>query len=1113
MKVFYFSLPLFSLLAISPAFGADGPVAHGDGAVASGGPSADVAALMKTFKHDEGIKVDFFAGEKLLANPVAFSPDGKGRWFIAETYRQEGRRIDGKPILGGVLDNRGHMNWLDDDIAARTTDDRLAMMHKFYADPQVFKEGFEKYTDRVVRVEDSNGDGVADKTTVLADGFNDPLTGTGAGVIARGNDVWWTCIPDLWRFTDADDDGVAEGRDKMLSGFGVKFAFRGHDMHGLRFGPDGKLYFSIGDRGINVKNKEGKEWEASDMGTVMRCNPDGTAFEIFAYGVRNPQELAFDELGNLFTGDNNSDSGDKARFVQLVEGGDCGWRMSFQYLEDRGPWNREMLWDEKEGVKARYIIPPIANIGNGPSGLTYSPGTALSARYNNSFFMCDFRGSASASSIHQIKLSPAGAWFKLQERHDFLKGLLVTDAEFGPDGAFYALDWVADWSGVDQGRIFKFSDTGANAELQGQVKTMLAEGFDKRSEAELEGLLGHADMRVRQEAQFTLASKSGAQQLTNAAQKGGNMLARIHGVWGLGQLAGKQPELLATVAALLADGDGEVRAQAARVIGDHQFTGANDALVALLKDPAPRARFYAALALGKAKHKPAVAALFTMLAENDDADPILRHGGVMGLTGCAEPAELLAKMTDGSASVRAGALLALRRQKNPQVAEFLKDQDQSVVLEAARAIYDVPIPEAMPALAGLIADKRITDRNILLRVMNANYRLGQADHAKALAAYVADMSANEAGRLEALKVLAAWENPNAKDRLSFQWRPLPARPATDAAAALQPHFTAFFADSPAGIQEAAAIAAAKLSLTGCGEVLLKVVANEKAAPAARLESLRALTALNDPNLAQAAKSALVGNDSKLCAEALKTLVTTDPDTAMKTITDILASNVSAKEKQGAIVALAESKNVEAEKLLGNLLDDLISGKLPQEVWLDVYESSKKREPLAPKIMAWRESVKTGDPLANYRLSLKGGDMVRGRKIFREKLEVQCFRCHKCDIGDSVVGPDLTKIGATKDREYLLESIVFPNKQIAHGFQIVVLELKNGTTVAGRLLSEADGQLQVETVNEKGEPQPIAVAADTIKNRMSAPSAMPDQIRDQLNRTELRDLVEYLATRK
>src|SRR6185369_2094029 len=122
----------------------------------------------------------------------------------------------------------------------------------------------------------------------------------------------------------------------------------------------------------------------------------------------------------------------------------------------------------------------------------------------------------------------------------------------------------------------------------------------------------------------------------------------------------------------------EVRAQAARVLGDHRFSSANDKLTAMLKDSYARARFYASIALGKAAHKGAVEPLFVMLAENADHDPILRHGAVMGLTGCADPEQLRAKSTDANVAIRAGALLALRRQKNPQVAAFLNDTDQTV---------------------------------------------------------------------------------------------------------------------------------------------------------------------------------------------------------------------------------------------------------------------------------------------------------------------------------------------------------------------------------------------------------------------------------------------------
>ncbi len=1100
----------FTLLTGS-IFAAGEPVGHGDGKTEAG--AKDATNAIKAFKHDAGLKVEVWANEPLLANPVAFYPDERGRWYISESYRQEGRSENGKPLIGGVVDNRGHMNWLDDDIASRTIDDRLAMMHKFYPDPKKFKDAFETQEERIVLLEDTKGAGHADKSTVFADGFRDALDGTAAGILVRGKEVWWTNIPNLWRLTDSNGDGKAEEKEKLLTGFGVKFAFRGHDMHGLRFGPDGKLYFSIGDRSINVKSKEGRQWEVSDTGSIMRCNPDGTEFEVFATGVRNPQELAFDEWGNLFTGDNNSDSGDKARFVQLVEGGDCGWRMSFQYLEDRGPWNRELLWDEKEGPKARYIIPPIANISNGPSGLTYNPGTGLSTKYAHHFFLSDFRGGASASVVHEIALEPSGAWHRVKDRRDFVKGILTTDVEFGPDGGLYVLDWVESWSGVNKGRIYKFSAPDADAAKQAEVKKLIAEGMGGRNEAELGKLLGHDDQRIRQAAQFELATRGALAPLTEAAQKGANTLARVHGVWGLGQLGSKQPAALATAAALLGDPDQEVRAQAARVLGDHRFSGANDKLTAMLKDGYARARFYAAIALGKAAHKGAVEPLFTMLAENADHDPILRHGAVMGLTGCADPEQLRAKSADGNAAVRAGALLALRRQKNPDVAVFLNDSDQTIVLEAARAIYDVPIPDAMPSLASLVREKRVKDRNVLLRAVNANYRLGQAGNAGALAACAADPQANESARRQALSALAVWANPNPKDRLTYQWRPLPKRGPEDALAALTPVLAGILQNSPASVQEAAADAAAALRVPGMDDALTGVVANEKSSKDARGNALNALVRLGSPKLAEAAKIALTDREAKLRATGLKALVAADPNAALKAIGDVLSSNGPSVEKQGAVQALAESKSGEAEKLIGGLMDQLIAGKLPPEVQLDVYEAAKKRGGLASKVTQYKASLPAGDDLAPYRLSLAGGDAVRGKKIFREHPTAQCFKCHRCEGGDSLVGPDLSHIGSQKDRNYILESIVFPNKRIAEGFQIVVLELTDGTTVAGRLTKEANGNLQVETVDASGKPQNVTVAASKIKTRTSAPSPMPENERDNLNRAELRDVVEYLSTRK
>jgi len=1081
-------------------------VEQGIGAAGVAPASDEGKNAIKSFKTDPGIRIDLWAAEPMFANPVAFSQDEKGRWYVAETFRQE----------RGVEDNRGHKQWLDEDIAAQTIEDRLAYMKKHYADPAKFAERFTKYEDRISRVEDTTGSGIANKATIFADGFKDPLDGTGAGILARGNEVWWTSIPHLWRFQDKNDDGVTDTKEKLLTGFGVKFAFRGHDMHGLRFGPDGKLYFSIGDRAINVKSKEGTQVAETETGTIMRCNPDGTGFEIFSTGVRNPQELAFDEHGNLFTGDNNSDSGDKARFAYLVEGGDTGWRMAYQYLPDRGPWNREKLWDEKEAPKARYLVPPIANIGNGPSGLTYNPGTGLGPAYRNQFYLSDFRGGATASTVHQIAIEPQGAFFKVKERRDFVKGVLTTDVEFGNDGSLYVLDWVSSWGGVGKGRIYKFTDEKADVALQKETEKLIAEGMAKRSDNELAQLLGHADQRVRQAAQFQLAEQGRAKTLEVAATnvKAANPLGRLHGIWGLGQLATKNPAAIEALPALFADADPEVRAQAAKVLGDARAKAAGDKLVGLLQDKENRVRFFAALSLGKLGHKSAVEALAKVLAENNDADPILRHGAIMGLAGCATAPQLAELVKNPSAAVRGGAVVALRRQKSPLVAAYLKDADPSVVLEAARAIHDAPIPDALPALAAVLTNAEIKDTNVLSRAINAHYRLGKLDNARALVAYAGLSAAPEAARKDALEALAVWANPDGKDRLLNQWRPLPARPATDAVAAVTPTLGSLLKDAPGSVQEVVARIAGKFSIAGAGEPLAQLASNEKAGSAARIEAIRALIATKDARLAEAAKGAIASKDGKVRAEGLQALAASDPAAAVKVIGEII-QNGATGEKKGAVLALADLKSKEADALLVGLIDQLIAGKLAPEIQLDVLESAKGHQSgaLKDKLAQYEASLAKDDPLAKWRVSLAGGNIEKGRKIFREKAETQCLRCHKAEIGDSLVGPELTHIGKTKDRTYLLESIVLPNKTIAQGFETVVLTLKDGNITAGRLVGQDSGNLKIETMDAQGKPQVATVPVAQIKERMGAPSPMPPNLVDFLSKSEMRDLIEYLATRK
>ena len=1087
------------VLALSVASIIAGPIraaeeGHGSGASSEGVEPASNEGLnaIKTFHFDAGLKCDLWAAEPLLANPVCFAEDEKGRWYVAETFRQE----------KGIEDDRNHAEWRDEDIAAKSLEDRLAYMHKHVPDPAQFTEKFGKYEDRIRRLEDTTGSGLADKATIFADGFHDPLDGTGAGLIVRGNDVWYTCIPNLWHLRDTKDTGVADVKEKLLTGFGIKFALRGHDMHGLRFGPDGKLYFSIGDRALHVKTKEGADIAQTESGSIMRCNPDGTGFEIFTTGVRNPQELAFDEHGNLFTGDNNSDAGDQVRFTYLVEGGDCGWRMAFQYLSDRGPWMRERPWDEKIAPSVRYIVPCVANIGNGPSGLTYNPGTGLSAKYFKNFYLSDFRGGANASVVHEIHTTPKGAFFTATHR-DWLKGMLSTDVEFGNDGSLYVLDWVASWGGVGKGRIYKFTDPAADQATQKETEKLIFDGMTKRPDAELVKLLAHLDQRVRQAAQFELAGRGASSIKLFAAAaadtSSANPLSRLHAIWGLGQLAVNDTSALASLSALL---------------GDFKVASASKQLIALLQDKENRVRFFAALSLGKIGDKSAFEPLREMLVENDDKDPILRHGGVMGLVGTGTPEQLAAQINAASVAVRGDSVVALRRFQSPLVAAYLKDADESVVLEAARAIHDVPIEAAMPALAALTANRALKNPHILSRAVNANYRLGHADNAKALAALAADSTAPESARKDALEALAAWAHPDSKDRLLNQWRPIADRGEADAAQAIGGNAPALLNNAPNSVAETAAKLAGKLSLTSAGEPLAVLALNQKASAGARAEAVKSLITLKAPRLAEVAKVAVADKSPQVRIQGLQALAATDPDAAVTAIGGIVKTGTIA-EKQGALVALRQMQGSAGNEILSGLLEQLIAHKVPGEIQLDLINAAVAHDnpELKAKLKQYETALPASDDLAKWRVALLGGDVERGRTVFRDKAETQCLRCHKCEIGDSQVGPELTHVGKSKPREYILESIVYPNKKIAEGFETVVLTLNDGNIIAGRLLKQEPKALKVETLDAAGKTKTETVPLDTIKDRQRAPSPMPPNLTDFLSKSELRDLVEYLATRK
>src|SRR6185503_3164695 len=156
------------------------------------------------------------------------------------------------------------------------------------------------------------------------------------------------------------------------------------------------------------------------------------------------------------------------------------------------------------------------------------------------FFLCDFRG-GTGSGVHSFGVKPRGAGFEVFDRAEFLWDVLVTDGDFGYDGCFYVTDWVNGWNLTGKGRLYRVYDPATRQAPEVlETKKLFAEGFAQRTPEQLVVLLRHRDQRVRQEAQFALVEKNGFAALREVSRdETADRLARLHAIWGLGQLGRK----------------------------------------------------------------------------------------------------------------------------------------------------------------------------------------------------------------------------------------------------------------------------------------------------------------------------------------------------------------------------------------------------------------------------------------------------------------------------------------------------------------------------------------------------------------------------------------------
>ncbi len=1067
-----------------------------------------------------------------VVSPTALAFDSKGRILVTETHR----------FGNAVVDNREFPEWYLDDLAAKTTADRRALHDKWSKRLPI--EQLTAKSDLLKLLTDTDGDGSPDRAGVFADGFNDVLDGTMAGVFEYEGAVYLACIPKLLILADTDGDGVADKRETIADGFGVRVSLSGHDLNGFALGPDGRIYATIGDRGFSVTTREGLKLDYPNQGAVFRFEPDGSSLELFHTGLRNPKEIAFDDFGNPFTVDNNSDQGDQARIVYLVEGGDSGWEMEHQTmfsfhrqigLEKLPPnrWMAERIWETANPDQPAFILPPCANLTKGPSGLTRHPGAGFLESEAGRFLVCDYRGTAAISGIWSFGMSPDGAGMKLENPRMILRGVAATDAEFSWDGRLFVTDFGGGWKSHEGGRLLSLSageKSWRTADAKGAAR-LIAQGFEGRGAAELAFLLRHPDSRIRIRAQLALTRKPEAIEKFAEAILATDRTVRMHGIWGLGILARRGPAALPfsdfaaipstkvgadaerKLISLLNDSDEEIQCQALKALGDVPKPSASVPLAPLLSHGSPRVRFFAAMVAGKHSASGYFGQICEMLEKNNDADPYLRHAGAFALSRIStDPAMLRVMATHPSTAVRLATVVALRRLKSGHLAEFVFDENPRVVDEAIRAICDLDLAGQRPAVAALLEDagSREWSPIMLRRLIHNAFRCAGEENAKRLLSFASDSKRPADLRAEAFRLLDNWCEPFPADQFTGHWRPLPKRDPATLVPVLREGLPPLLKTTDLAFAAALRLALShKLELPGLDDATLLASATNADLP----DEVRttAMDMLIDRHPADPGRLLASLIDDKSDAVALTAMRRLPVPSDLTAIRKALDSGRPRLARE-AWKRIAENPSDAGDKLIEKGIGELraANGIAPDAIERMEAARTRQTPSITRALASFEDTLKANlDPLAIWHPSLEGGDPDAGHALFVSHPAGECMRCHQLGNGHDTGGitaPNLTGVAKrAKDRRYLLESLIDPAAAVAPGFGTVTLTFANGSSISGVQSDATEDHIDLEYHGRM-----VRVKRSDIESASQPVSAMPPMAA-LLKPAEIRDLVAWLAT--
>ena len=997
-------------------------------------------------------------------------------------------------VAGPPLVNRPIVADFDDE-------GRLYVADSSGSNDKVDKQ-LEERPHRIVRLEDTDGDGRYDKSVVFADKMMFP-----EGTMWFDGSLYVAAPPSIWKLTDTDGDGVADQREEWWQGKTLTGC--ANDLHGPYLGPDGWIYWTKGAFAEQTYERPGRAPLVTRASHILRRKPGDPAIDIvMSGGMDNPVDVAF------------TSSGERILTSTFVEQPQLGKRDGIIHAIYGGLYGKVHAVIEGH-TRTGDLMPILAQLGPAvPAGLTRYGSRAFGDDYRDNFFAAMFN----MRKVTRHELQPSGATFTIRDS-DFLSS---EDRDFHPtdviedaDGSLLVVDtgaWYKLCCPTSQlakpdvlGGIYRVRRVGAPKVQDPRGRSLAWKTMDSAS---LAALLSDARTAVQNRAVQQLGMR-GPDAILDATGVLGRVLAqspsadaRRNAVWALTRMTGEPARRVVRTA--IADRDESVRHAALHSAGLWRDRGATAEIIEALKSGPPAIQRIAAEALGRIGDAKAVPHLIALAAS--PLDRVLEHSVTYALIEINDPKATGAGAQDAASRSRRAALIALdqmdRRTLQPDSIVPLLDSSDALLKDTAWWIAGHH-PEWGDALATFFRAQLGRTGISAAQREELQQKLVQFGDNASIQALIGDTVARGSAkeeRVAALGVMATVARTRVKALPPTWLAPLEsALGSTDkdvvALAILVPRSIPVAKDARSPLQSP----------------LLRVARDTTHPLEMRLDAVAALqdpSAAAQPDIFELLKSALEPSRSvavRSTAAALLEKSTLDRSQLM--------SLTSALETAGPL---------ELPRLIRaytGVSDEATGLAMITALKQSKVKSSVRGDVLRPVLSKYPESVrKEGDALlesltldtANQirRLetllpTLQGGDVNRGQMVFNNT-KVACYSCHAIGYMGGRIGPDLTRIGQVRSERDLLEAILYPSASFARGYEPVVIRTRAGDVHSG-VLRNNDLPDEIVLATERDETR--IPRRDIVDMQPGTASLMPQGLADQLTRQELADLLAFLkATR-